>query len=194
MALKLKTAPAIEPVSLDEIKNHLRLDLDDLTEDDLLTTLIITAREWCESFQNRQYTTATWELWLDQWPLGDRLSIPLPPLQAVNSVKYYGTDNTEYTMPADDYFVDNKSEPGRLALAYGKTWPTTTLRPVNGICIEFDAGYGDAAASVPKRAKHAMSLLIGHLYENREAGVEKALQEIPFGVKSLLWQERVVPT
>jgi uncharacterized phiE125 gp8 family phage protein len=96
-------------------------------------------------------------------------------------------------MTATDYFVDTKSNPGRGVLAYGKTWPTTTLRPANGIVIEFDAGYGDLASDVPKRVKQAMLLIIGHLYERREQSTEKALSEIPFGVKALLGLDRVWP-
>jgi uncharacterized phiE125 gp8 family phage protein len=162
-------------------------------EDTLLEALITTAREWCEGFQNRQLISAVWELWLDDWPCSDCIRIPLPPLQAVNSIKYYDTDNTEYTMTATDYFVDAKSAPGRISLAYGMTWPTTTLRPVNGVVIEFDAGYGDVASDVPKRVKQAILLIVGHLYEQREQSVEKALSEIPFGVKALLSLDRIWP-
>jgi len=163
------------------------------TEDTLLEALITTAREYCEGFQNRQYVTATWELWLDGFPCDDCIKIPLPPLQAINSIKYYDTDNVVATMTATDYFVDTKSEPGRVVLAYSIAWPTTTLRPVNGVCIEFDSGYGDLASDVPKRVNQAMLLLIGHLYAHREESTEKALQSIPFGVKALLSLDRIWP-
>ena len=162
-------------------------------EDALLEALITTAREWCEGYQNRAYISQTRELWLDDWPGADYIKIPLPPLQAVNSIKYYDTDDTAATMDTGDYFVDTKSEPGRVSLAYSKSWPTTTLRPINGVCVEFEAGYGDAATDVPYRVKQAMLLLIGHLYEHREQSTEKALSEIPFGVKALLGLDRVVP-
>ena len=162
-------------------------------EDALLEALITTAREWCEGYQNRAYISQTRELWLDDWPGADYIKIPLPPLQAVNSIKYYDTDDTAATMDTGDYFVDTKSEPGRVSLAYSKSWPTTTLRPVNGVVVEFEAGYGDAATDVPRRVKQAALLLIGHLYEHREQSTEKALSEIPFGVKALLGLDRVVP-
>ena len=163
-------------------------------EDDLLEALIATAREYCEGFQNRAYITQKWELWMDGFPSRDFIRVPKPPLQSVEAVKYYGTDNTEYEMLVTDYFVDIKSEPGRLALTYSASWPTTTLRPVNAVCVEFTAGYGDAATDVPKRVNHAMLLLIGHWWEHREASMDgKVSKEIEFAVKALLWQERVVP-
>ncbi len=163
-------------------------------EDDFLSDKIIAAREYCEDFQNRAYLTQTWDLWLDSFPSGGCIRIPLPPLQSVTSIKYYDTANVEATMAIADYFVDDKSEPGRLSLAYGKSWPSTTLRPVNGVCIEFVAGYGNAAAAVPKKVKQAMLLLIGHWYVNREAALTGAVsKEIEFAVHALLWMDRVVP-
>jgi len=192
MALKLITPPASEPITLAEAKPHLRVDITD--DDTLITNLIIAARQYCEKFQNRAYITQTWELWLDVWPEKDYITIPLPPLQSVVHVKYYGTDDTEYTMDTADYFVDTKSEPGRVALAYGKSWPTTTLRPANGVAVQFTAGYGDAASAVPETVKQAMYLLIGHWYENREATLAGTVsREVEFAVHSLLWQERIVP-
>lgn len=161
-------------------------------EDTLLNDLITAARQDCEKFQNRAYVTQTWELWQDDWPVKDSISLPVPPLQSVSSVKYYGTDDTEYTLSTDDYFVDTKSEPGRVVLAYGKSWPTTTLRPANGVCVTFVAGYGDAASDVPRNIRQAMLLLIGHYYEHREDVIVGTISSaLPKGAEALLWPDRV---
>lgn len=193
MALKLITPPATEPISLADTKKHLRIDADITSEDSYLSDVLIpAAREYCEGFHNRAYITQTYELWLDTWPRKEYARIPRPPLQSVASVKYYGTDNAEHIMATANYFVDSKSEPGRLVLAYGKSWPSATLRPANGICVTFTAGYG-AAAAVPKKAVQAMNLLIGHWFDNREAVLAgKVSTEIEFAVRSLLWLDRVV--
>lgn len=190
MALKLITAPTSEPISLTEAKSHLRIDTTD--DDTLITSLIVAAREYAQGFQNRAFVTQTYELWLDAWP--EYIQIPRPPLQSITSIKYYGTDNIEYTMAPADYFADSKSEPGRVVLAYGKSWPSTTLRPANGIVVTFVAGYG-AAASVPQQVKQAMLLLVSWWYENREAATTgKVSKEIEFAVHALLWMDRIVPT
>lgn len=185
--LKLKTAPTVEPVSLMEAQEHLRLDSDD--DAGLVSRLITTAREYCESYQSRAYITQTWYLYLDAWP--DYIKVPLPPLQSVTSIKYYDTSNTESTFSASNYYVDTNSTPGRIVLGYGKTWPSTTLRSANGICVEFVCGYGATPSTVPQSFIQAMLLLIGHWYENREASSEKALIDVPLAVDSLLWTERV---
>ncbi|MDA8212165.1 MAG: head-tail connector protein [Clostridia bacterium] len=189
MALKLITAPVSEPIDLTTAKSHLRVDTID--DDSLITSLIIAAREYAQGFQNRAFVTQTYELWLDAWP--EYIQIPRPPLQSITSIKYYGTDNAEYTLAPADYFVDSVSEPGRAVLAYGKSWPSTTLRPANGIVVTFVAGYG-AVASVPQQVKQAMLLLIGHWNENREAAISGAIsREIEFAVHALLTMDRVVP-
>ncbi|MCK9569543.1 head-tail connector protein [Candidatus Pacearchaeota archaeon] len=241
----VKTPPQDEPLEIEEAKTHLRIDSTD--EDEYIQTLIISAREYCENFQNRAYITQTLELWLDEWP--EYFALPRPPLSipsvtagafvsgtvyriltvgttdftligaAANTVgtiftatgvgagtgtatisgviKYYGTDDTEYFVSGADYFVDSKSEPGRIVLAYGKSWPSTTLRPVNGICVTYVAGYG-YSDEVPQAVKQAMKLLIGHWYENRETTIamnvgagEADVKKIPYAVESLLWMNRV---
>jgi hypothetical protein len=238
MALKIKTAPTKEPVSMMEVHEQLRLDSDD--EDGLLMVYIKAARRHCEGFQGRAYITQTWELWLDSFPARDYIDLPRSPLQipivtagafvtattyriltvgstdftligaSANTVgtvftatgagsgtgtatasviiSYYDTDNTEYFMSAADYFADDKSEPGRVSLGYGKSWPSTTLRPVNGVCITFIAGYGSTVASIPENVKNAMLLLIGDYHENREAG--NASKTTIEAVERLLWMDR----
>jgi len=190
MALKLKTAPAVEPLSATEVKAHLRVDSSD--EDTLIGTLITAARQYCETFQSRAYITQTWELWLDAFPSQDYIKVPLPPLQAA-SIKYYDIDDTEAIFSADDYFVDTKSEPGWLVLNAGCVWPSTILRPANGVYVQFIVGYGDAGSDVPEKVKQAMLLLIGAWYEQREAITTTGLnvKEVPFAVNAILWQDRV---
>jgi uncharacterized phiE125 gp8 family phage protein len=161
-------------------------------EDTLLTALITTAREYVENVTNRALITQVWELWLDSFPSEDYIEIPKPPILTggVSSIKYYDTANTEATVTASDYFLDFKSEPGRVVLAYGKDWPTTTLRSVNAVCVTFTCGYG-AAAAVPTTIKQAMLLLIGHLYEHREAVTDRPLTNVPLAVDALLYPYRI---
>jgi uncharacterized phiE125 gp8 family phage protein len=152
-----------------------------------LETLIEMASDYTELYLMRSLITQTWEIWLDEWP-EDPYEVRYPPLISVTSIKYYDTDNTEYTMDAADYYVDTTSEPGRIGLAYGCTWPSETLRPINGIKITISAGYGAAATDVPQAIRHAILLLIGHMYENREMVMATGAipKEIPMSYKALL--------
>ena len=165
-------------------------------EDTLISGLITAARIFCEKFQNRAYVTQTWYLWLDDFPSKDYIEIPLPPMLAapVPVVTYYDTDDTVATFASTYYFVDTVSEPARIMLNYSETWPSTTLRPANAVCVEFTAGYGATAADVPQVVRQAMLLLVGHWHEQREAVLTGAIsKEIEFAVKALLWLDRVCP-
>jgi uncharacterized phiE125 gp8 family phage protein len=186
MADVLYTAPTSEPVTIDEVKEHLGIDIADT--DALLSSYIALAREYCEGIQNRAYITQTRELWLDDWPDEDYIRIPRPPLASVTSVRYYGTDDTEYTMTATDYFVDTKSQPGRVSLAYSQTWPTTTLRPVNGVVVKYICG--SAIDSVSELAKSAIKLKVGLNYDCYDPASREAIDKT---IRSLLLLNRVVP-
>jgi len=161
-----------------------------ITDDDTtLTSLITSSREDSESFQNRQFITATWDLWLDRWPREDFIRIPKPPLQSIIHIKYYDTDDTEAEFSSSNYFADTKNQPGKVALNYSKTWPSTTLRPRNGIVIRFVAGYG-TASDVPEAVKQAIKLGVELQYEGHDPKRAKTLQD---AIERLLWKKRVVP-
>ncbi len=106
-------------------------------------------------------------------------------------ITYYDTSDTAAFMLAYDYFVDIKNDPARIVLAWGNSWPSTTLRPFNGVNVRFICGYGATAATVPQEIKQAMLLIIGHLYEHREQTTDRALQTVPMAVDALLYPYRV---
>lgn len=184
--------PAEEPVSLAEAKKHLRVDTSD--DDTLVEGRIQTAREFVEGFTSRALITQTWKRELDDWPCADEIALPRPPLVSVASVMYVDSAGVSSTFAATNYDVDKVSEPGRIVLGYGKSWPTATLRPMSPIAVTYVAGYG-AAAAVPQWVKQAMLLLVGHWYENREATITGAgvlSNAVPFAVESLLLMHRFV--
>jgi uncharacterized phiE125 gp8 family phage protein len=197
MALRLITAPAAAPLTLAEAKAHLRVNHDD--EDALINGLIDAVRghvDGKDGFLGRALVTQTWELVLDKFPAAE-IKIPLPPLQTVESIKYDDGAGLEQTLAANQYSVDNASEPGWVMPVTAR-WPTT-LDAINAVRIRFVAGYApdansppDLAANVPGAIKAAMLLLIGSLYEHREAIVigQTAVQ-IPWGAEQLLRPFRV---
>ena len=185
--IKLTTAPSTEPISLSEAKAHMRVDFNN--DDTYIENLIVAAREFCETMQNRAYITQTWELALDAFI--NNIELPNPPLQSVISMKYYDTSENEITLNSDDYFVDTYSEKGTISLKHGKYWPSTQLRPLNGVIIRYIAGYGNAA-TVPIKIKQAILMLVAHWYENREpvCGM-KTSDEIKYTIEDILRQDKM---
>ena len=170
MRLKLKTAPAVEPITLEEAKNHLKVDSTD--DNTLINSLIKAARDLAEKETRRAFITQTWQMYLDSAPA--EIEIPKPPLQSVESIKVLDQDGNETTVDSSYYDVDKaENSPGRVKLKSGCCWPTH--RGFASFIVEFKAGYGDAATDVPEALKQGFFVLIGHLYENRgDEGAVKA--------------------
>ncbi len=190
----IATAPdGSQPVvSATEVKSFLRIDG---TEDDtLLATLVTVATRRLEEFISRKFITQTWDIYFDAFPREDReafrgesswwdgtkegamtelvgdaqfIDLPFGPLQSITYLKTYDNDGTAYTMTASQYYADTKSPFGRLGLTLGNIWPTTVLRPANGVEIRGVFGMSATAAALPAEVRQATMLMVSKMYENR---------------------------
>lgn len=167
MIYKLLTAPTVEPVSLTDMKTHLRLG-SATTDDAYITSLIVAIREHTEKLLGRALITQTWDAYIDDWPQEDFIKLPLPPLQSVTWIKYIDSDDITIEFSTANYTVDIISEPGKVKLNYNCDWISgVTLRVLNPINIEFVCGYG-LAADIPKPIIQYIKMLVTDLYDNRE--------------------------
>lgn len=86
--------------------------------------------------------------------------------------------------------MDTASEPGRIRLAYGVSWPTTYDR-ANAVEIRFVAG--TTAANVPENLKAAIKVLAAELHEFREESVTGTIiNRVEKQINRLLWKDRIV--
>ena len=182
----LKTAPTLKPLGMADVKRHLNIEIGWTEDDTYLDVLIAVATEKAEQFTRRRLVSQTWYSYLDAWPSENYITLPFGQLQSVTGITYTTSENTSVISftdaslsTTDDFDVDIKSDPGRIILEYGDSWPSATLWPMNPIQIEFLCGYGGAAATaavsvaaVPTMIKHAMRLIISDLYEIRGTEVE----------------------
>ena len=191
MNLKIITQPTIEPVSLAEAKNHLRVVTD--VDNTLIASEIVTARHHCENILHRALASTTFELVMDKFPC-TQIELPMPPTESVTSIKYTNSDGLEVEWDDENYIFYN-CEPAIIICAYGISWPSFTPYPIGAIKIRYVAGYKttgtDASLLIPEEYKNAMLLLIGHLYSHREEVSEEVLKNIPIGIDSLLYPTRI---
>lgn len=166
MGLIKVTDAAVEPVPLAEARMHLRAA--STSEDALISSLITVARQACEERLQRTLIETAWRLTLDAFP--DAVQLRMPRVMAVDSVQYVDGDGAVQTLSPSAYQVDSDSEPGWILPAFGYAWPLTRSQ-ANAVTVIYRAGYGDAAASVPAPIKQWILLMVGALYENREAVV-----------------------
>lgn len=194
MRLSLITAPTLEPLTIQEVRDFLRVTSTD--EDALLGRLILAARDALEDLTGRQLLTATWDLFLDRFPEFDwePLVVPRPPLLTVTSVTYLDTSGVSQTWPAAEYtvqpFVGPHPPNGTIAPKAGEQYPSTRRVP-HAVTVRFTAGYGPNPSDVPGDVKNALLVLVAQAFEHREAVVVgQMVAEMPWGLRGLITRLR----
>lgn len=181
------TSPAVEPITLAEAKAHLRISHTD--EDTLITSLIVAARNYVEGIANRPLVQRTYTLKLDRFPAHYEIILPAGKVSAVSSIAYVDTAGQTQTLSASAYTLEGNRLPGSVVIDPStiSAWPTTRLYAgLASVTINYTAGYGATAASVPAALKQAVLMAVGYWYDiARETGSEVNLSEVPHGVEAL---------
>ncbi len=187
-ALTRILAPDERPVSLQDAKEHVRIDHQD--DDDLIGGYLdaaIAMFDGPHGLLQMALKPQTWEMssdrFVDNWcydgwrHYGHSIEIPLRPLIEVQSVKYDDANGFEQTMDPADYVVDAARQPGRIAPVGTASWPVA-IRRSNSVRIRFRAGHADqdtpsgysegSASTVPGPIKVAILMTVGDMYEFRE--------------------------
>jgi uncharacterized phiE125 gp8 family phage protein len=192
MLTKLVDA-AVDPVTVDEIKAHLRIDA--ATEDAYLASLITAARMEAENRLQRTLIETTWRMTLDSFP--DEIELRMPTILGVTEVRYVDAAGVEQVLAPINYVLDNIREPGWIVPAFGASWPETRDQ-INAVRVTYTAGYlaagtnAQSRAAVPMPIRQWIMLAVGRSYEFREALVQgQPLQPIGFA-DSLLDTYRVL--
>lgn len=179
-----------DPVTLAEAKVQARVDASLTTDDPYITDLITISRQYVEFFAQRSFLDTTWIETFDRFP--DEFFRPQrSPLSSVTSIQYVDTDGATQTWAASGYRVDTSTEPGRVGLAWGESFPS--IRAVtNAVTLTYVSGYGTANASVPIIYRMAIKWLLAQMYENRESEVTGTIvQSFDTQWKSLAGARRI---
>ena len=172
MKLIKSIEPTSEPVSLEEMKNFLRVLRDN--DDTLIESYITAAREKAESIMNIQLIECTYELYLDATQ--SEIALSRPPFVSIESFQAYdGIIWNDVT----GYDLDDKVLPAKV---YVQSYPAIASTK-NSIKIVYKSGYADAD-SVPERIKAWIRFEVEMMYDQEKPRVK---------VDSLLTPFRVIP-
>jgi hypothetical protein len=150
MTSYLLAGPGEEPVSRADAKAFCRIDGD--SEDALVDALIAAARLHVESLTGRALVTQSWRLVL-HGPTPRLIALPIVPVAAL-------------------------LEAPEGAVLQGDC--VLLAAPLDGVSIDYSAGYGEAA-DVPADLRQAVLLLVAYWYEHRDA-----VTTTPAGLERLL--------
>ncbi len=180
-----KTAPAQEPVGLEEMKDWARID--DADSDATISGNIIAARRWVEAFTHRALITQTFVFKIDSFPgpITTVMELPGGNTQTLTSIAYLDTDGNSQTWASANYIADLVSEPALVGLAYNIDWPSIREWSLP-ITITYNAGHGDDPGDVPEELRTAIKILAAELYENREDSIVGAtIMGVPWSAQRL---------
>jgi uncharacterized phiE125 gp8 family phage protein len=200
--LRVIQAPATEPLTLDVVRQHCRVDAN--YDDNLLTMYLTSARLWAESWLNRALLTqklqysVTWAppptatplvpqsliVFPLNWPPLVKRPIELPraPAQSVESIMWGPLEDMQLADPSD-YTLNLGVEPGYIAVK-PQLLPQI---PQQSMVIDYTAGYGTDPTAIPVPILHAILLLTAFLYEQR-GDIDSAM---PNAAKLLMWPHRL---
>jgi uncharacterized phiE125 gp8 family phage protein len=162
MALETLVAPPVEPVSIAAARAFLRIGTDG--DDSVLTSLLIAAREALEARTGRALVTAT----LRQRFMASRFAaLDLPgtfvpgrlPAANLVAVRLIASDGNETPAPTN-----------LVRLIDGRFVINARLGPnILGLSIDYQAGYGLTAASVPEAFKVSILEAVADALGRRDA-------------------------
>ncbi len=190
-ALERTSAPGSEVITTAEAKAQCRIDHDD--DDTLIDRLIKVSREKIEGPDGIGlcFVSQGWRMTLDCFPA--QIRIPMGPVLSIDSITYVDEGGDTQTLNSSLYQWRKDRFGAYIAPAYDETWPITR-RVYSAVQVNFTAGFPGtddspvSLANVPETLRHAMLLLIGHYYENREAVLAGEMPAMPFGFENIVNQ------
>lgn len=165
MALTLVEKPAVEPITLAEIKAHLRLDTAE--EDDYLESLIRSGRQWLENYLDQSLISQHWQLlWHTNNDFQALIPLPKGPVMTIQSVK------------------SNPGIQGRAMLCQHELevrsnhYSVRVFSPAKNFEVNYIAGYGEIPGEIPEDLRHCLRRLVGVLYEQRRLVDFEQLEDV----------------
>jgi uncharacterized phiE125 gp8 family phage protein len=169
--VKVITPPAKLPVTVAEVKSHLRVEIaDDNLDIENKIKAVVSYLDPPDGILGRAMISQTLQISLADFPKGP-IELPYPPVQSISAsgIKYLNSSDAETTVSSLIYVLKNDQEPALIILKTGESWPTDfTENDPYPVKINFKAGYGDNPANVPETIRLWIMMAVGDFYLQRE--------------------------
>jgi len=164
----------VEPVTLQEIKTHLREE-DSNDNDSALLDLIKSARQEIERLIERHFINTTLKLRLNWFP--GTILLERVPVSSVTSIEYVDSNGDTQTLAASAYQTDLNKVPPEITETLNQSWPSTSDE-INSVIVTFVAGYGSGENDVPQDAKSLIKLWVEREFHGRYGDIrfERAIE------------------
>jgi uncharacterized phiE125 gp8 family phage protein len=181
MLVTLLTPAATYPVTLAEAKAQLRVSHTD--QDTMISALIGVACKTVSEMSGRALSEEVWQIALP-CVRGD-VKLPLSPLIEVTAIEYWDSADINQTLDLAGFYVFQDDDTATIRPKDGVAWPAARRRE-DAFRFTFTAGY----TTVPENLRHAVLLLVDHLFHNTSPVTDGAVAEMPYAVESLIGLSR----
>ena len=162
MTLFITTPPGAEPVALADAKAFLRVT--STAEDALIGALITAARTRIETELGLAMLSTSFRETFDALPAGP-ITLARRPLTAVAAIAVADASATFTALGSATYLPTLGSRPGSIIPVSG-AWPTPGIA-VDGVQVDYTAGFGAEPSDVPAPLIQAILRLVGYAYDHR---------------------------
>lgn len=193
MLIKLSTPDGLV-ISVEDAKVRLRIDDDDADDD--LERMIRAATVRYETRTQRTMLPTQFEWRAPDWSC---ISLPVVPIRGdLDEIAYLDAAGVEQTISPTGWMLD--IVPDRIGIvtfadAFARPALASSTLPVR---VRFTAGYDDPEdpADDPVTAQnamdvHAILMLAGHWYHNRETATDGQMVTVPGGFDDLVNERRI---
>ncbi len=156
------------PVTLEQAKAQLKLDVSDDIDNELILEYIAAATDEAEQYIERDIRKHLYMLELEKWH--NDLVLPKPDVLAVNKIIYIDKNGNEQQLDADLYeLVPVDKYYSKLVYKDYENLPALKDNSIRAVTIFFETGMNP----VPKSVGQAIKLIFTHSYENRSDTAER---------------------
>jgi len=151
----------LTPVSLPELKEHLRIDHSD--QDRMLQSKLKAAVYEVEAYIGGPVIQRSFTMTLSGF--SDEIPLLPGPVLSITSIGYYDANNDSQTLTSADYELARVNGIYRLTAA--DAWPDTADR-VDAVSIVYGAGLAESVLDVPFDVKEAITIRAATRYSVSE--------------------------
>lgn len=195
MRKRLITAPTLLPISVVEVKTHLRVDFAD--DDALIGQLLDSAIKHCESYMGKPIMSQRWRF---SWDVVTGSELILPAYYVTDLQNLFrrdpetglGSTLSDLISIAGVYEYNPLNDwdgEFRLRPLGGGAWPAIESDGYENFFVEVIHGF-NSPDLVPNDVIAAVQMLTAFWYKQAEAGAPVNFQQIPFGVEEILNNHR----
>ena len=191
-----QVATTLRPVSVSNLRAHMQMPetgdaVADAEENSLIEGFIDAAVFMFQKETGLVLMAETWQVVFNYWD-AEGFTLPLSPVNSIDSFIYIDASGVSQTLPAEDYSLMSQSLNPRVLVKSRQL----VKAQENAVMIAVQAGYASTESNaqvskIPGNALLAIKILATHYYNNRELSGAMQQYEVPASYQCIVNMLRV---